>query len=44
MSFAFTGVLNSKWNEEVVEYLASKFNSVYKLSKSRECGIGEKID
>ena len=28
MSFAFTGVLNSKWNEEVVEYLASKFNSV----------------
>ncbi len=28
MSNAFTGVMNSKWNEEVVEYLASKFNSV----------------
>ena len=28
MSSAFTGVMNSKWNEEVVEYLASKFNSV----------------
>lgn len=28
MSYAFTGVMNSKWNEEVVEYLASKFNSV----------------
>ena len=28
MSDAFTGVMNSKWNEEVVEYLASKFNSV----------------
>lgn len=28
MSNAFAGVLNSKWNEEVVEYLASKFNSV----------------
>lgn len=28
MLYAFTGVLNSKWNEEVVEYLASKFNSV----------------
>ena len=27
MSSAFTGVMNSKWNEEVVEYLASKFNS-----------------
>ena len=28
MSNAFTGVINSKWNKEVVEYLASKFNSV----------------
>lgn len=28
MSYAFTGVINSKWNEEVVEYLASKFNSI----------------
>ena len=28
MSSAFIGVMNSKWNEEVVEYLASKFNSV----------------
>ena len=28
MSYAFAGVINSKWNEEVVEYLASKFNSV----------------
>ena len=28
MSDAFAGVINSKWNEEVVEYLASKFNSV----------------
>ena len=28
MSNAFTGVMNSKWNEEVVEYLAFKFNSV----------------
>lgn len=28
MSRAFAGVKNSRWNEEVVEYLASKFNSV----------------
>lgn len=28
MSYAFAGVLNSQWNNEVVEYLASKFNSV----------------
>lgn len=28
MSYAFTGVLNTQWNNEVVEYLASKFNSV----------------
>lgn len=28
MPSAFTGIINSKWNEEVVEYLASKFNSV----------------
>lgn len=28
MSKAFKGVMNSKWNEEVVEYLASKFNSI----------------
>lgn len=28
MSYAFTGVLNTHWNNEVVEYLASKFNSV----------------
>ena len=28
MSYAFAGVINAKWNEEVVEYLASKFNSV----------------
>jgi len=28
MTSAFTGVMKSKWNEEVVEYLASKFNSV----------------
>ena len=28
MSYAFAGVINSKWNDEVVEYLASKFNSV----------------
>jgi hypothetical protein len=28
MSYAFAGVINSEWNEEVVEYLASKFNSV----------------
>lgn len=28
MSYAFTEVLNTKWNEEVIEYLASKFNSV----------------
>ena len=27
MSYAFTGVLRTQWNEEVVEYLASKFNS-----------------
>lgn len=28
MSYAFTGVLRTQWNEEVVEYLASKFNSI----------------
>ena len=28
MSSAFEGVINSKWNEEVVEYLAARFNSV----------------
>lgn len=28
MSYAFTEVLNTKWNNEVVEYLASKFNSI----------------
>ena len=38
MSYAFTGVLRTQWNEEVVEYLASKFNSsnpwIIVLSKS----------
>ncbi len=28
MSYAFKGVLRSEWNKEVVEYLASKFNSI----------------
>ena len=28
MSYAFTSVLRTEWNEEVVEYLASKFNSI----------------
>lgn len=28
MSYAFANVLMSKWNEEVVEYLASKFNTI----------------
>lgn len=28
MSYAFTNVLRSQWNEEVVEYLASKFNTI----------------
>lgn len=28
MSYAFSGVLNTQWNNEVVEYLASKFNSI----------------
>lgn len=28
MSYAFAGVLRSQWNDEVVKYLASKFNSI----------------
>ena len=28
MSYAFAGVLRSQWNDEVVEYLASKFNTI----------------
>lgn len=28
MSYAFSGVLRTEWNNEVVEYLASKFNSI----------------
>lgn len=28
MSYAFSGIEGSKWNDEVVEYLASKFNSI----------------
>lgn len=28
MSKAFKGIINSDWNEEVVEYLVCKFNSV----------------
>ena len=28
MSYAFESVMRSEWNEEVVEYLASKFNSI----------------
>lgn len=28
MSYAFSGIRGSKWNNEVVEYLASKFNSI----------------
>jgi len=28
MSYAFEGVMYSKWNGEVIEYLASKFNSI----------------
>ena len=28
MSYAFSGVSLSKWNDEVIEYLASKFNTI----------------
>ena len=28
MSYAFTSTLRTQWNEELVEYLASKFNSI----------------
>lgn len=28
MSYAFSGIKGSKWNDEVVEYLVSKFNSI----------------
>ena len=28
MSYAFSGIEGSEWNDEVVEYLASKFNSI----------------
>lgn len=28
MAYAFAGILRTQWNDEVVEYLASKFNSV----------------
>ena len=28
MSYAFSGVLRTMWNNEVIEYLATKFNSV----------------
>lgn len=28
MAYAFAGILRTQWNDEVVEYLASKFNSI----------------
>ena len=28
MKYAFSGILGSKWNNEVVAYLASKFNTI----------------
>ncbi|MBO5179589.1 MAG: hypothetical protein J6B87_04510 [Clostridia bacterium] len=28
MSYAFAKVMNAHWNDEVIEYLASKFNSI----------------